>query len=54
MKDVVNGAELIMIAIPAKFLDSTSKELKNIIIVNKLFVLPLRGLNKILVDFYMM
>ena len=28
MKDVVDSAELIMIAIPAKFLDSTSKELK--------------------------
>ena len=28
MKDVVENAELIMIAIPAKFLDSTSKELK--------------------------
>ena len=28
MKDVVDSAELIIIAIPAKFLDSTSKELK--------------------------
>ena len=54
MNEVVDGAELIMIAIPAKFLDTTSKELKIIIIVNRLFVLPLRGLNKILVDFYMM
>lgn len=54
MKVVVDSAELIIIAIPAKFLDSTSKELKNVIIINRLFVLPLRGLNKILVDFYMM
>ena len=29
MKDVVDGAELIIIAIPAKFLDTTSKEFKN-------------------------
>lgn len=54
MKEVVDKANLIMIAIPAKFLDTTSKELKNIIIVNKLFVLPLKVLNNILVDFYMM
>lgn len=54
MKDVVDNAELIIIAIPAKFLDSTSKELKKCYNNKQVICIASKGIEQNTCRFYMM